>query len=61
MMLHSKFPRYSEDGALAFTNSLPTIYNSVASPLGTVQHLCRQLGLPLDCIRPVPMNTYFGR
>ncbi|CAG9863923.1 unnamed protein product [Phyllotreta striolata] len=60
MMLHSKFPRYSEDGALVFTNSLPTIYNSVASPLGSVQYLCRQLGLPLDCIRPVPTNTYFG-
>ncbi|KAK9885439.1 hypothetical protein WA026_010934 [Henosepilachna vigintioctopunctata] len=60
MMLHYKYPRYLEDGALALTNSLPTIYSSVSSPLGVVQHLCRQLGLPLACVRPVPNNTLFG-
>lgn len=60
MMLHCKYPRYLEDGTIALNNSLPTIYSSVASPLGTVQHLCRQLGLPLACVRPVPVNTYFG-
>ncbi|XP_057667756.1 putative pyridoxal-dependent decarboxylase domain-containing protein 2 [Diorhabda carinulata] len=60
MMLHCKYPRYLEDGTLALNNSLPTIYSSVASPLGIVQHLCRQLGLPLACVRPVPVNTYFG-
>lgn len=61
MMLHYKYPRYLEDGALAFSNSLPTIYSSVISPLGAVQHLCRQLGLPLACVRPVPVNTHFGK
>lgn len=61
MMLHYKYPRYLEDGALAFSNSLPTIYSSVTSPLGAVQHLCRQLGLPLACVRPVPVNTHFGK
>ncbi|KAJ3624004.1 hypothetical protein MTP99_017662 [Tenebrio molitor] len=60
MMLHYKYPRYLEDGALALTSSLPTIYSSVASPLVVVQHLCRQLGLPLACVRPVPVNTHFG-
>ncbi|KAJ8912202.1 hypothetical protein NQ315_003806 [Exocentrus adspersus] len=60
MVLHYKYPRYLEDGALAFNSSLPTIYSSVASPLGVVQHLCRQLGLPLACVRPVPVNTHFG-
>ncbi|XP_044760078.1 pyridoxal-dependent decarboxylase domain-containing protein 1 isoform X1 [Coccinella septempunctata] len=60
MMLHYKYPRYLEDGALALTNSLPMIYSSVSSPLGVVQHLCRQLGLPLACVRPVPVNTLFG-
>ncbi|CAG9817896.1 unnamed protein product [Phaedon cochleariae] len=60
MMLHYKYPRYLEDGALALANSLPTIYSSVASPLGMVQHLCRQLGLPMACVRPVPVNTHFG-
>lgn len=60
MMLHYKYPRYLEDGAFALTSSLPMIYSSVASPLGVVQHLCRQLGLPLSCVRPVPTNTHFG-
>ncbi|GJQ81711.1 hypothetical protein Trydic_g9152 [Trypoxylus dichotomus] len=60
MMLHYKFPRFLEDGALAYTSSLPMIYSSVASPLGVVQHLCRQLGLPLACVRPVPVNSHFG-
>ncbi|XP_022911042.2 pyridoxal-dependent decarboxylase domain-containing protein 1 [Onthophagus taurus] len=60
MMLHYKFPRFLEDGALAYTSALPMIYSSVASPLGVVQHLCRNLGLPLACVRPVPVNTHFG-
>lgn len=60
MMLHYKYPRYLEDGAFALTSALPMIYSSVASPLGVVQHLCRQLGLPLSCVRPVPTNTHFG-
>lgn len=60
MVLHYKYPRYLEDGTLAFSSSLPTIYSSISSPLGIVQHLCRQLGLPLACVRPVPVNTHFG-
>ncbi|XP_066261695.1 pyridoxal-dependent decarboxylase domain-containing protein 1 [Euwallacea similis] len=60
MVLHYKYPRYLEDGALAFASALPLIYSSVSSPLGIVQYLCRQLGLPLACVRPVPVNTHFG-
>lgn len=60
MVLHYKYPRYLEDGAMALTTVPPAIYSSVASPLGVVQHLCRQLGLPLSCVRPVPVNTLFG-
>uniref|UniRef100_A0A2H1VBZ8 Pyridoxal-dependent decarboxylase domain-containing protein 1 n=1 Tax=Spodoptera frugiperda TaxID=7108 RepID=A0A2H1VBZ8_SPOFR len=56
MLLHHRYPRYLEDGAIAFTNRLPCIYSCVASPLGVVQHLCRQLGLPLACVRPVPVH-----
>ncbi|KAL4704430.1 hypothetical protein ACJJTC_014362 [Scirpophaga incertulas] len=56
MLLHHRYPRFLEDGALAFMNRLPCIYSCVASPLGIVQHLCRQLGLPLACVRPVPVN-----
>lgn len=61
MVLHYKYPRYLEDGATALTTVPPAIYSSVASPLGVIQHLCRQLGLPLSCVRPVPVNTLFGR
>lgn len=61
MMLHYKYPRFLEDGALAYSTSLPSIYSSVASPLGVVQHLCRQLGLPLACVRPIPVNSHFGK
>ncbi|CAK1547405.1 unnamed protein product [Leptosia nina] len=57
MLLHHRYPRYLEDGALAFANRLPSIYSCVASPLGVVQHLCRQLGLPLACVRPVPVDS----
>lgn len=60
MVLHYKYPRYLEDGTLTFASSLPLIYSSVSSPLGIVQYLCRQLGLPLACVRPVPVNTHFG-
>ncbi|CAG9773846.1 unnamed protein product [Ceutorhynchus assimilis] len=60
MVLHYKFPRYLEDGTLTFATSLPLVYSSVSSPLGVVQYLCRQLGLPLACVRPVPVNTHFG-
>ncbi|XP_072931649.1 pyridoxal-dependent decarboxylase domain-containing protein 1 [Epargyreus clarus] len=56
MLLYHRYPRYLEDGSLAFVNRLPSIYSCVASPLGVVQHLCRQLGLPLDCVRPVPVH-----
>ncbi|XP_022128759.2 pyridoxal-dependent decarboxylase domain-containing protein 1 [Pieris rapae] len=57
MLLHHRYPRYLEDGALAFASRLPSIYSCVASPLGVVQHLCRQLGLPLACVRPVPVDA----
>ncbi|KAG8238584.1 hypothetical protein J437_LFUL017931, partial [Ladona fulva] len=60
MMLHYKYPRYLEEGFEVFSNRTPVIYSSVASPLGVVQQICRQLGLPLMCVRPVPCNTMFG-
>ncbi|XP_064071846.1 pyridoxal-dependent decarboxylase domain-containing protein 1-like [Vanessa tameamea] len=61
MLLHHRYPRYLEDGALAFASRLPSIYSCVASPLGVVQHLCRQLGLPLACVRPVPVCANVAR
>jgi hypothetical protein len=43
MMLHYKYPKYLEDGFDALTSRPPVIYSSVASPLGVVQHICRQV------------------
>ncbi|XP_015521947.1 pyridoxal-dependent decarboxylase domain-containing protein 1 [Neodiprion pinetum] len=60
LALHRKYPRYIEDGFTALAASPPLIYSSVAAPLGVVQHLCRQLSLPLHCMRPIPHNTMFG-
>ncbi|XP_014207727.1 putative pyridoxal-dependent decarboxylase domain-containing protein 2 [Copidosoma floridanum] len=59
LALHKKYPRYMDEGYAALANSPPLIYSSVA-PLGLVQHLCKQLLLPLHCIRPIPQNTLFG-
>ncbi|XP_059472469.1 pyridoxal-dependent decarboxylase domain-containing protein 1 [Neocloeon triangulifer] len=60
MLLHYKYPEYLEQGYDALQTNPPVIYTSMASPLGLVQHLCRQVGLPLMCVRPVPCNTVFG-
>ncbi|XP_012284372.1 pyridoxal-dependent decarboxylase domain-containing protein 1 [Orussus abietinus] len=60
LALHRKYPRYMEEGFTALASSPPLIYSSVAAPLGVVQHLCRQLSLPLHCVRPVPQTTDFG-
>lgn len=60
MHLHRRYPRYADDGAMAFVQAPPTLYASAAGPLAVVQHLCRYLGLPLACVRAVPVNTHFG-
>lgn len=60
MQLHRRYPRYADDGALALVQAPPTLYASAAGPLAIVQHLCRHLGLPLGCVRAVPVNTHFG-
>ncbi|CAK9802721.1 Pyridoxal-dependent decarboxylase domain-containing protein 1 [Anthophora plagiata] len=60
LALHRKYPHYMEEGFTALAASPPLIYSSVAAPLGVVQHLCRQLSLPLHCVRPIPHNTMFG-
>ncbi|XP_077271699.1 pyridoxal-dependent decarboxylase domain-containing protein 1 [Temnothorax americanus] len=60
LALHRKYPRYVEEGFTALVSQPPLIYSSVAAPMGVVQHLCRQLSLPLHCIRPISHNTMFG-
>jgi threonine aldolase len=60
MLILHKYPEYLELGYEALISHPPVIYTSIASPLGLVQHICRQVGLPLMCVRPVPCNTVFG-
>lgn len=60
MLILFKYPEYLEQGYEALVSNPPVIYTSIASPLGLVQHICRQVGLPLMCVRPVPCNTVFG-
>ncbi|XP_058804435.1 putative pyridoxal-dependent decarboxylase domain-containing protein 2 isoform X2 [Phymastichus coffea] len=60
LALHKKYPRYIDEGFTALASSPPLIYSSVAAPLGIVQHLCKQLSLPLHCVKPIPNNTVFG-
>lgn len=60
LALHRKYPRYMEEGFTAFVSQVPLIYSSVTAPAGVVQHLCRQLSLPLHCIKTIPHNTMFG-
>lgn len=60
MLLHYKYPKYLEDGFESLSSRPPVIYSAVFSSLGIVQHLCRQLGLSLSCVRAVSCNTVFG-
>ncbi|XP_011503560.1 PREDICTED: pyridoxal-dependent decarboxylase domain-containing protein 1 isoform X2 [Ceratosolen solmsi marchali] len=60
LAIHKKYPKYIDEGFTALATSPPLIYSSVTAPLGLVQHLCKQLSLPLHCIRPIPHNTIFG-
>lgn len=59
-LLHAKYPHYMEEGYEVLKSKPPVIYSNVAAPVGIVHHICRQLGLPLHCIRGVPSMTLFG-
>lgn len=59
MLLHYKYPKYLENGFETLTSSPPVIYSAMFSSLGIVQHLCRQLGLSLSCVRAVPCGSSF--
>ncbi|XP_014288455.1 pyridoxal-dependent decarboxylase domain-containing protein 1 isoform X1 [Halyomorpha halys] len=58
-LLNAKVPHYSEIGYEAL-KKLPVIYTSIISPVGIVQFICNQLGLPLRCVNAIPCNTLFG-
>lgn len=55
----TRCPGYLEGGVPALAN--PCLYISENSSLTGLQYACRQLGLPIHCIRLVPSNTAFGR
>ncbi|XP_054282470.1 pyridoxal-dependent decarboxylase domain-containing protein 1-like isoform X1 [Macrosteles quadrilineatus] len=59
-LLHAKYPHYLQEGYEVMKTKPPVIYSNIASPLGIVQHICRQLGLPLHCVRAVPCTTLFA-
>lgn len=59
LALSIRCPGYLENGA--GTKGAPCLYSSETSPIGTLQYACRLIGLPLGCVRPVPVNTVFGK
>jgi hypothetical protein len=61
MMLHYKYPKYLEDGFDALTSRPPVIYSSVASPLGVVQHICRQVSTKMSGILGVERLCSYER
>lgn len=51
-------PGYLEGGVPALAN--PCLYICENSSQIALQYACRQLGLPVTCIRLVPASTSFG-
>lgn len=54
----AKCPDFLEGGASALAH--PCIYISENSTPLRLQYACRQLGIPLACIKIIPVNSTFG-
>lgn len=54
----TRCPGYLEGGVPALAN--PCLYICENSSQIALQYACRQLGLPVTCIRLVPASTTFG-
>lgn len=54
----TRCPGYLEGGVPALAN--PCLYICENSSQIALQYACRQLGLPVNCIRMVPASTSFG-
>lgn len=54
----TRCPGYLEGGVPALAN--PCLYICENSSQIALQYACRQLGLPVNCIRLVPASTSFG-
>ncbi|XP_022193102.2 pyridoxal-dependent decarboxylase domain-containing protein 1 isoform X2 [Nilaparvata lugens] len=59
-LLHVKYPRFAEEGYEVLKSKPPVIYTSLAAPLSVIQHICKQLSLPLHCVRGIATMTLFG-
>lgn len=55
----TRCPGYLEGGVPALAN--PCLYICENSSQIALQYACRQLGLPVNCIRLVPPNQSFGK
>lgn len=42
-LLHVRYPHYLQEGYEVLKSKPPVIYSNIASPLGIVQHICRQV------------------
>ncbi|EEB16419.1 group II plp decarboxylase, putative [Pediculus humanus corporis] len=56
MLLHYKYPKFLELGFESLCSTPPVIYSTLSS-FGLVQYICRQLGLPLSCVRSLTSSN----
>ncbi|KAF2346407.1 Pyridoxal phosphate-dependent decarboxylase, partial [Trinorchestia longiramus] len=60
MLLHSKYPRYANEGHLALYARPPRIYVAATAHSNLPMHLATALGLGGSSVRVVPCNTVVG-
>ncbi|KAI5729112.1 hypothetical protein M8J77_025596 [Diaphorina citri] len=56
LLLVTKYPHYNEEGFEAIRNKYPVIYVSHDAAMLVAQYICKQLSLPMYCIRRVPTD-----
>ncbi|KAL1453234.1 hypothetical protein WDU94_007395, partial [Cyamophila willieti] len=56
LLLVTKYPHYNEEGYEAIRNKYPVIYVSHDASMLVAQYICKQLSLPMYCIRRVPCD-----
>lgn len=56
LLLSTKYPHYNEEGFEAIRSMYPVIYASHDASVLVAQYICKQLSLPMYCIRKVPCD-----
>uniref|UniRef100_A0A8D8ZVR5 Pyridoxal-dependent decarboxylase domain-containing protein 1 n=1 Tax=Cacopsylla melanoneura TaxID=428564 RepID=A0A8D8ZVR5_9HEMI len=56
LLLVTKYPHYNEEGYEAIRSKYPVIYISHDASMLVAQYICKQLSLPMYCIRRVPCD-----